>query len=498
MTTIDPGARDEELPNDVLIQRARDRLRNLISKDPDLQHAVPSLPAIQEIMKCPTTIESVAKAFELYADRPCFAERAIEPTSDGGERLLPRFRAVRYADIWARVEAFASGLLHDKLVETGSFVGICGFGSTDWVVADLGCIYLAAVSAPLQTGMSPTDLKQIIQETELSCIICSFEQLESIEAVLPECPSLKSLVVMDVRDDEAAEAVVAGHATSSLRVQTMRATERRGRKIGIVPKVLPSARNEADPLMTLFYTSGSTGTPKGAMVPESLLRAQWQAGFFLRLLHLMPEFPYVIVNYMPLNHGAGRGSVTHSIVRGGLTYFVAKSDMSTLFEDIRLARPTTMMLVPRVSGMIYQHFQSEVVRRSEGVSDEKERSRIADEIMAEMRDTFLGDRLLWVIISTAPTPPEVMTFLKRCFGVPVVDGYGSTEAGPMTFDNHVDPSAGLEWKLVDVPELGYRRTDKPYPRGELHVRSRFLVPGYYKNEKATKDLFDTEGMLNTG
>ena len=41
------------------------------------------------------------------------------------------------------------------------------------------------------------------------------------------------------------------------------------------------------------------------------------------------------------------------------------------------------------------------------------------------------------------------------------------------------------WRLRDVPELGYYLTDKPYPRGELLVRTTATVPGYYKHEKVT-------------
>jgi fatty acid CoA ligase FadD9 len=154
------------------------------------------------------------------------------------------------------------------------------------------------------------------------------------------------------------------------------------------------------------------------------------------------------------------------------------------------------MLVPRVAAAVYQHFQSEVVRRSAGVRDEGDRDRIARQVMAEMRGTFLGDRLVDVLIGSAPTPPEVVSFLKECFEIPVIDGYGSTEAGVLTIDGQVDPS--VTYKLVDVPELGYRTTDTPYPRGELHVKSEFVSPGFYKNERATKDLFDADGMLNTG
>ena len=68
----------------------------------------------------------------------------------------------------------------------------------------------------------------------------------------------------------------------------------------------------------------------------------------------------------------------------------------------------------------------------------------------------------------------------------------------MTFDNQVIASLVSHFDLVDVPELGYRRTDRPYPRGALRVKSRRMIPGYYKNAEATAALFDAEGWLCMG
>ena len=39
------------------------------------------------------------------------------------------------------------------------------------------------------------------------------------------------------------------------------------------------------------------------------------------------------------------------------------------------------------------------------------------------------------------------------------------------------------YKLVDVPELGYTSQDKPYPRGELRLKTRIMTPGYFKHPK---------------
>jgi hypothetical protein len=39
----------------------------------------------------------------------------------------------------------------------------------------------------------------------------------------------------------------------------------------------------------------------------------------------------------------------------------------------------------------------------------------------------------------------------------------------------------LDYKLVSVPELGYTTEDKPYPRGELRIKTRRMIRGYYKH-----------------
>src|SRR6201997_5913133 len=74
------------------------------------------------------------------------------------------------------------------------------------------------------------------------------------------------------------------------------------------------------------------------------------------------EAPVVIVNFMPLNHLGGRIPLGTSFQAGGTSYFVPESDLSTLFEDWNLVRPTEMGLVPRVAEMLYQRFQSAVDR----------------------------------------------------------------------------------------------------------------------------------------
>ena len=55
-----------------------------------------------------------------------------------------------------------------------------------------------------------------------------------------------------------------------------------------------------------------------------------------------------------------------------------------------------------------------------------------------------------------------------------------------------------DYKLVDVPELGYFLTDKPHPRGELLVKSATAFPGYFKRPDVTANAFDPDGYYRTG
>lgn len=455
-----------------LLERSRARAAQMLASDPWLRTTVAAPDALEAIERAGrTSVEACATVFDRYASRTAFSWR--RSASDLVEHMT-------FAEVWNRSVRLATGLVREKLVAPGDMVGVCAFTAPDSVLATNACLYLMATFVPLHAPTTPETLARILNETELRVVIVDREQLPAFLAVLPACPGLKSLVV--ISSNEAADLpVTAGGA----RLYDLRALEAHGSGLA-TPMIVP--RRSADPALALYYTSGSTGTPKGALFPESVWRRSW-------LPSGVQVFPYaeshrwmplVTTCFMPLSHGSGLHHVHCCLVHGGVVHFTRDSDLSGLFDDVRLSGSTFLNVVPRVLEQMYQHYRLTIAR---GESE--------DAVLERMRDTFLGRRLLGAVCGSAPMSATMFTFLRRCFQAPFFNRWGSTEAGNVTFDDQLGSNV-IDFKIVDVPELGYSARDLPYPRGELYLRTKRQISGYFKNAAATAALFDTDGYLKTG
>jgi fatty acid CoA ligase FadD9 len=460
----------------------------------------------------PTVIEAAARPglrlahvlqtlVDGYADRPALGQRVRALTTDPATgrtsaRLLPRFETISYRDLWTRVGAVAAAWRNHPIhpVAPGDFLATIGFASPDYLTVDLVSAYLGLVSVPLQHNAPVSQLRPIIAEVEPRVVAVGAAYLDlAVESALGSI-SLRHLVVFDYQpemDDQRENLERARRrlqdAGMPVLVETLAEVIDRG--AALPPEPLYTAGTD-ERLAMILYTSGSTGAPKGATYTERMVSHLWTTSF-------MPasETPVFNVNFMPLNHLGGRLPLVSSFRAGGTSYFVPEPDLSTLFEDWTLVRPTEMGLVPRVVEMLFQRYRSAVDRRHAHGADPV----VAEaEAAAELREQLLGGRVLGGFVGTAPLAAEMAAFIDSCLDVHIADGYGSTEVGGVTRDGTVTRPPVIDYKLIDVPELGYFTTDQPYPRGELLVKSATATPGYYKRPEVTAEVFDADGYYYTG
>lgn len=130
-----------------------------------------------------------------------------------------------------------------------------------------------------------------------------------------------------------------------------------------------------------------------------------------------------------------------------------------------------------------------------------------DKLVFSKIAALLGGGVKYMITGSAPIDPSVLEFLKICFCCPMLEGYGLTEtSGGSAFTFVNDPVVGhvggpipsVKWRTLDVPEMNYFSTDKPYPRGELCMKGITVFSGYYKRPDKTAEAFDEEGWFKTG
>lgn len=480
--------------------RTARRIRELCAVDEQVRKALP-ITAVTEALSRPgiRPAEIVAAVMEGYADRPALAQRARERTVDEATgrpavRLLPSFETIGYRELWARARAVAAAWYHDpdRPLRAGGAVAVLGFTGIDYTVLDLACTCLGTFCVPLQTTTPLSQLLSILREAGPHTVAVDAAHLGTAVGCVLGGASPARLVVFDHDPEDGAQRSAFASAHRQLTgtgvvLDTLDAVRERGRT---APSAPMHTSGTDDTLAMLIYTSGSTGTPKGAVYTEKM-----SAGFWQPFGH-EADVPAITVNFMPMSHLAGRAGLFQTLARGGTACFTARGDQSTLLDDIALARPTCLIAIPRLFDMLHQRFQSEVARRARTGAA---RDRAEREVKDELRNTFLGGRILSITCGAAPLTEEMKTFVESVADVEVHDVYGATETGGVVTDNHrVLRPPVIDYRLADVPGLGYFATDRPYPRGELLIRTENLFPGYFKRPELAAEFFDEDGYYRTG
>lgn len=441
--------------------------------------------ALADFVRNPDTRlpEVIGQVLLAYPARTALAWRPLRGGQPSGD-----FKGITYSELDQRVRHVAAALFADAgiALRLGEPIGIMAFANVDFVTLNLALGLGGGVIAPLQTTASLAALNDLVRDLETSCLAGSLEHLASLVSLALAAPRTRTMIIFDHDgiDDDAASALTAAQAQmaeagSQCRLIRFSQLIAMGTKLPSVGPEIPDGDDD-DPLALIYYTSGSTGTPKGVMYSQRLVKVAY--------CNIRKNTP-IVLHYQPLNHSFGMSYIATALVNGGTTYFTARSDLSTLLEDMRMVRPTAMAMVPRVTELLFHRYRNDyaaLIASDEPAAFEK------------FRHEVIGGRLQDVVTGSAPTAPELRSFLERIAGTPPMDGYGATEVGGVTLNNRVLRPPVVEYRLIDVPELGYFTSDRPHPRGELIVKSMTMFKGYFGRPELTALAVDEEGFYHTG
>ncbi|KAM7260135.1 hypothetical protein ACFE04_015876 [Oxalis oulophora] len=406
----------------------------------------------------------------------------------------------------ARTE-LGSGLINNGIPE-GSSVGLYFINRPEWMIVDHACSAFSFISVPLYDTLGPDAVKYIVNHANVQAIFCVPQTLNALLSCLSEIPNVRLIVVVGGIDDQ----ISLLPSTSQTKIITYSKLLSQGRS-----SLQPFRPPKPDDIATICYTSGTTGTPKGAVLTHGNFIAS-VAGATL-VTEFYPSDVYI--SYLPLAHIYERANQVMNVTYGVAVGFY-QGDNLKLMDDMAVLRPTIFCSVPRLYNRIYASIVN-AVKQSGGLKERlfnaaynakkqalltgKNPSPMWDRLVFNKIKEKLGGRVRMICSGASPLSPDVMDFLKICFGGQVTEGYGMTETSCVistmddgdTLSGHVgSPSSACEIKLVDVPEMNYTSEDQPYPRGEICVRGPIIFKGYYKDEAQTREVLDEEGWLHTG
>jgi long-chain acyl-CoA synthetase len=277
---------------------------------------------------------------------------------------------------------------------------------------------------------------------------------------------------------------------------------------------------------TLCFTSGTTGNPKGAMVTEGNVVAGSCATELLGWVSSKERLVYL--SYLPYAHCWERMNI-YLYMHLRARWAVFSGDVSRIGEDCQILKPNIFNGPPRLFNKFYATIQNTIqsLENSQrtkilGIISEKIQILRATgspfhaaydqlPIFKQLRN-ILGGNVKMLFSGSAPIDPKVIELLSVVFSSAFLEGYGSTESSAFSFasrkgDVRYGTVGGCytntEFKLLDVPEMGYTCLDreesgKHAPRGEICMRGPGIIPGYYKNAEKTAETFTKDRFLLTG
>ncbi|KAJ3071531.1 Long-chain-fatty-acid--CoA ligase 5 [Podochytrium sp. JEL0797] len=433
-----------------------------------------------------------------------------------------------YEVVGERIKNFGCGLMKvaDDLgvpqTAEGHFnLGIYAVNTPEYVISDYALHRFALTLVALYDTLGPETSEYIINHAEVPIMVTTVDKIASLLTLVPKCPTLKAVIVMD--------GVLQMNADQKMVVELgKQALKERGVALFLFSEVEKVGKeNQREPRLpkpedvaAISYTSGTTGVPKGALVLHknvvAVIRALYDAGAILYSSD-------VHISYLPLAHiYAEKSGLNNTILHGAAVGF-SRGDTALLLDDISTLRPTVFNTVPRLLTRIYERivagamagssFKQALFNRAVAAKLANYKSTgtlthsIWDPLVFSKVKTVMGGRLRFAMTGSAPISPDVLSFMAVALCCPVKEGYGQTEsAAGLTYAVLGDTEAGHvgppmtcnEIKLVNVPEMKYLASDRPFPRGEIWTRGNNVFGGYYKDAEKTKEALTSDGWLKTG
>ncbi|MFC4721332.1 AMP-binding protein [Geojedonia litorea] len=365
-----------------------------------------------------------------------------------------------YAEAGQEARKLASALKSLGL-NSGDHVALLSKNCSQWIIADLAIMMAGCVSIPIYPTLNANSIEQILVHSESKAVIIGkLDDFESQKNGIPNIPKI-SIGLYGGKEGQLWEDLQNTH-----------------QPLQDIP--LPNS----DDLHTIIYTSGTTGDPKGVMHTVNNFTVSGKA--LVNLIKMPPKSRQF--SYLPLAHVAERAICNNGYVLGSTIYF--SDSMATFAKDLEHCQPHFFFAVPR----IWAKFKEKILT---SIPQKKLNTLLMIPIVNSMVKNKLKQKLglksaIFIVSAAAPIADSLVEWFKK-LDIIILQGYGMTEDCCVShFNLPNDNKIGTVGKTLSEAQA------KLSPEGEICVKNKCLMKGYYKNPELTASMFDEEGYLKTG
>ncbi|MBN8535877.1 MAG: long-chain fatty acid--CoA ligase [Deltaproteobacteria bacterium] len=401
------------------------------------------------------------------------------------------WKPISWSNYQKDVYKFAQ-FLHESNLSESAKVAIISNTRYEWSVIELAIMCVQAISIPIYQNSTPEEMKVILNHSQAELIILENNTtLKSWNKIKKDCPHVKKVILMEQASIVDKELISIENIFSKIISQNeIKRIENQINKI------------QSSDLATIVYTSGTTGEPKGVLLTHEQIISEVSEAF--PTCGVSSED--TSLTFLPFAHVLGRIE-TWAHCYFGYTMAFAES-IDRIKNNLTEINPTFVFAVPRIFEKIFTfvissleqnkykarafHWALDVGKKVCTAYRENERISPKDLFIYELAKAILlkniknvfGTRLRFCVSGGAPINRTISEFFEAC-GVIILEGYGLTETTAAicvnTPFNYRFGSVGLPIGDVEL---------KIASDGEILVKSKKVMKGYYKNPEGTKEAFD--------
>ncbi|VEF48739.1 AMP-dependent synthetase and ligase [Bacillus freudenreichii] len=352
------------------------------------------------------------------------------------------------------VNKFASGLA-DTGIRKGDHVALLLGNSPHFIISLYGIMRIGAIAVPINPTYTPSEIAYILKDGDVKAVIALDQMVPYIDKLREAVPKIEHYIICETG------------AQLNIELETFSEILHSG---DIDFRPVPVTREDT---AVVLYTSGTTGKPKGAMLThENLYSNARDIRDYLKM-----DNEDTVITTLPMFHVFSLTVALNApLISGSTMIIVPKFSPKEIFRVAKKYKATIFAGVPTMYNFLYQYPDSN------------------PEDFSSMRLCISGG---------ASMPVALLKNFEEKFNVVISEGYGLSEASPVTCFNPLDrprKPGSIGTSIINVENKVVDEFGNELPAGEvgeLAVRGPNVMKGYYNLPDETAAAI-RNGWLYTG